>query len=120
MTPDPIVIDGKTPLLYIEEIFKRNKIWSVLVGNPDKYMGIITRTDLRYWKDRKSLRTPAYAIMSKDVYSIEKEDDVTKAISLILEKDVNGLAVTSNGVPCGIITRYDLLNRYAGNFSTFN
>jgi len=45
MTPDPIVINGKTPLLYIEEIFKRNKIWSVLVGNPDNYLGIITRTD---------------------------------------------------------------------------
>ena len=120
MTPNPIVINGKTPLLYIEEIFKRNKIGSVFIGNPDKYMGIITRTDLRYWKERKSLQTPAYAIMSKNVYSIEKDEDVTKAISLILEKDVNGLAVTSNGVPCGIITRYDLLNRYAEEFSTFN
>jgi CBS domain-containing protein len=120
MTPNPIVINGKTPLLYIEEIFKRNKIWSVLVGSPDKYIGIISRTDLRYWKDRKSLRTPAYAIMSKNVYSIEKDEDVTKAISLIIEKDVNGLAVTSNGVPCGIITRYDLLNRYAGEISTVN
>jgi len=30
--------------------------------------------------------------MSKNVYSVEKDDDVTKAISLILEKDVNGLA----------------------------
>jgi len=120
MTPDPIVINGKTPLLYIEEIFKRNKIWSVFVGNPDNYLGIITRTDLRYWKDRKSLRIPAYTIMPKNVYSIEKDEDVTKAISLILEKDVNGLAVTSNGIPCGIITRYDLLNRYAGDISIFN
>jgi CBS domain-containing protein len=120
MTPDPIVIKGKTPLLYIEEIFKRNKIWSVLVGDSNKYTGIITRTDLHYWRERKSLRTPVDAIMSKNVYSIEKDEDITKAISLILEKDVNGLAVTSNGFPCGIITRYDLLNRYAGDISTFD
>jgi CBS domain-containing protein len=120
MTADPIIVTGDTPLFQIEEIFKRKKVWSVLVGNSNKFTGIITRTDLHYWRERKSLRTPADAIMSKTVYSIEKDEDITNAISLILEKDVNGLAVTSNGIPCGIITRSDLLNRYAGDISTID
>jgi CBS domain-containing protein len=120
MTPNPVVIDGKIPLFHLEEIFKRNKIWSVFVGTSDKCTGIITQTDLNSWKKQKSLRAPAYAIMSKNVYSIEKSEDAIKAVSLILEKDVNGVAVTSNGVLCGIITRYDLLNRYAGNIPSLD
>jgi len=120
MTPNPVVIDGKTPLFHLEEIFKRNRIWSVFVGNSDKYIGIITQTDLNSWKKQKSLRAPAYAIMSKNLHSIEKSEDSLKALSLILEKDVNGVAVTSNGVLCGIITRYDLLNRYANNISPYD
>ncbi|HNX18185.1 MAG TPA: TIR domain-containing protein [Methanoregula sp.] len=118
MTPDPIVVPGKTSISQIKEILKRNKIWSILIGDSYKCIGIITQTDLKYRGRRKGSNTPAYAIRSKNVYSIDKEEDVTKAIFLILEKDVNGLTVTSNGILCGVVTRYDILNRYAGDFST--
>ena len=45
MTPNPIVIPGTATIAQIEEIFGKNTIWSVYVGNPDNYTGIITRDD---------------------------------------------------------------------------
>ena len=59
-------------------------------------------------------------LLQRNIIIPQQVNRTPKTISLILEKDVNGLAVTSNGVPCGIITRYDLLNRYAGDISTFD
>ncbi|MFA5267805.1 MAG: CBS domain-containing protein [Methanoregula sp.] len=118
MSCNPIVIPGTTSIAQIEKIFKTHKIWSVLVGDSRKYLGVITRKDLKFRrKDRKS-STSAVEIMSKNVYTIDQEDDVIKAISIILEKNVNGLGVTNHGLPCGIITRYDIREKY--NPTIFN
>ncbi|PKL65702.1 MAG: hypothetical protein CVV32_00415 [Methanomicrobiales archaeon HGW-Methanomicrobiales-3] len=112
MTPNPIVISGTTSITHIENIFKKNKIWSILVGDSRKYIGIITRNDLKNRRKFHPPSAPAYAIMSNGVYSIEQEEDINKAIAFIREKNINSLAVTKNGVPCGIITRYDIRKRY--------
>jgi hypothetical protein len=112
------VIPGTTSIAQIENVFKTHKIWSVLVGDSRKYIGVITRKDLKFRrKDKKSSAT-AVEIMSKHVYTIDQEDDVIKAISIILEKNVNGLAVTNHGLPCGIITRFDIREKY--NQTIFN
>lgn len=118
MSSNPIVIPGTTSIAQIEKIFKTHRIWSVLVGDSRKYVGVITRKDLKNRrKDKKSSAT-AVEIMSKNVYTIDQEDDVIKAISIILEKNVNGLGVTNRGSPCGIITRYDIREKY--NQTIFN
>jgi len=118
MSRDPIVISEVTSIVQIRKIFRSHKIWSILVGDSQKYVGIITRKDLKYRSKNKKSSTPAAEIMSTDIYTIDQEDDVIKAISTILEKNINGLAVTNNGLPCGIITRYDIRERY--NRSIFN
>jgi uncharacterized protein YkwD len=50
--------------------------------------------------------------MSKGVFSVNEDADVEEAIRLISLNHVNGLAVTRSGKHCGIITRYDINQKY--------
>jgi len=111
MTPNPIVVSETATIAQIEEIFGKNNIWSIYVGDPDNYIGIITRDDLKYRVKNKNKSTPAYSIMSKGVFSIDENADVEDAKTLLYSKKINGLAVTRNGKHCGIITRYDIKNK---------
>ena len=79
MTPNPIVIPGTATIAQIEEIFGKNNIWSVYVGNPDNYSGIITRDDLKFRGQNESKSSPAYSIMSYGVVSIDENADVEDA-----------------------------------------
>jgi CBS domain-containing protein len=121
MSRDPIVITETTTIAQIENIFRKYKIWSILVGNSREYVGIITRKDLKNRGKNKDLSTPASAIMSYHILTIDQDEDVISAIITILDKNVNGLAVTNNGLPCGIITKYDIKKKYNPNsFSSQN
>ncbi len=111
MTPNPTVVPGTATIAQIEKIFDKNNFWSIYVGDPDNYIGIITRDDLKYRVKNKSKSTPAYSIMSKGVFSIDENADVEDAKTLLYNKKINGLAVTRNGKHCGIITRYDIKNK---------
>ena len=82
--------------------------WSIYVGDPDNYTGIITRDDLKFRGKNKSKSSPAYSIMSKGVFSIDENADVEVAKTFLYKKKLNGLAVTRDGKHCGIITRYDI------------
>lgn len=112
MTQNPIVIPITTPITKIEEIFERNKIWTVFIGNSEKYLGVITRKDLKLRGRNKSSSTPASAIMTKNPYSIDQDADVKDAINMLYTKKINGLMVVKNSKPCGVITRYDIKTRY--------
>jgi CBS domain-containing protein len=118
MTPNPIVISGTTSIAQIEKIFKKKNIWSILIGDSRKCVGIITQSDLKKRGKNKHPSTPADAIMSKGVYVIEQEEDIIKAIAIFREKNFNSLAVTNNGMLCGIITKSDIRKRY--NQKIFN
>nr|WP_319376460.1 CBS domain-containing protein [uncultured Methanoregula sp.] len=117
MTPNPLVFSEKTAISKIEEIFKKKYYWSVYIGSSEKYVGIITRKDLEIRGRNKNPSTPASTIMSNHVYTIDLEEDVKNAITIINDKKINGLAVTKEGKPCGIITRYDIRKKYLKSIS---
>jgi len=68
MTPNPIVMPGTATIAQIEEIFNKNNFWSIYIGDPDNYIGIITRDDLKFRVKNKSKSSPAFSIMSKGVF----------------------------------------------------
>jgi hypothetical protein len=112
MTKNPITIPGKTPIFKIEQIFRQQKIWSLVIEDSGKFIGIVTKSDLKYRGRHKSPKTPAFAIMTRNMITIEPDNDVEYAISLILKKNINGLPVVKNGRIYGIITRYDIKKKY--------
>ncbi len=112
MTPNPIVVSGTSTIAHIEEIFAKNHIWSIYIGEKNNFVGIITRNDLKFRLKNKNKSAPAYSIMSKGVINIDENADVEDAKALLYQRKINGLAVTRNGKHCGIITRYDIKNKH--------
>jgi len=112
MTKNPITVPGKTPIFRIEQIFRERKIWSLIIEDSGKLIGIVTKSDLKYRSRHKSPKAPAFAIMTRNMITIKPDNDVDYAISLILKKNINGIPVVENGRLCGIITRYDIRTKY--------
>lgn len=53
--------------------------------------------------------TPIKEIMKKNVISVTEEDSVEKVVELMLDRDLNRIPVVRDGVPVGIVARFDLL-----------
>jgi len=53
--------------------------------------------------------TPIRDIMSTNVISVTEDDPVEKVIELMMRRDLNRIPVVRDGVPIGIVARYDLL-----------
>ena len=53
--------------------------------------------------------TPVRDIMSTNVISVTEDDPVEKVIELMMRRDLNRIPVVRDGVPIGIVARYDLL-----------
>lgn len=53
--------------------------------------------------------TPVKQIMSMNVVSVTEDDSVDKVVRLMLDRHLNRIPVVRDGVPVGIIARYDLL-----------
>lgn len=86
----------------------------------DKVVGIVTAMDIirffgsgKVFKYLKSgtiiqvLNTPALEIATKDVATIEPNEDVGQAAKIMQEKDIGALPVVKNGKLVGIITERD-------------
>jgi HEAT repeat protein len=112
MTKNPIIVPPSTTFHEIQSIFNNNKIWSVYIGDSDRFLGIITRKDLSSRGNGVSPSFRADKIMSKNVITLDENSDVKEAIRIIKDKKINGLGVTKNGKPCGIITKYDIKINY--------
>ncbi len=53
--------------------------------------------------------TPVKEIMSSNVVFVTEHDTVDKVIRLMVDRDLNRIPVVRDGVPIGIVARYDLL-----------
>ena len=57
---------------------------------------------------------PAFATISRNVFSIDQEADIKDAKRILISKKINGLAVTHEGKYCGILTWFDI-NKNSGD-----
>jgi predicted nucleotide-binding protein len=112
MTKNPQVLPGKTSIATIRDFFNRNRFRSVFFGSSNNFIGIITRKDFEIRGRRKSPSVPAYAIMSKNVISIDQEADVEIAIHTMNRYKIETLAVKNANGHCGVITWYDINTKY--------
>ena len=53
--------------------------------------------------------TPVKQIMSMNVVSVTEDDSVDNVVRLMLDRHLNRIPVVRDGVPVGVIARYDLL-----------
>lgn len=97
-------------------LLQKWKVGSLLVDDGLRYIGIITDTDL----SRKAvargldpLATTVKTCMSKPVVTIEDNEPITAAISLMKLKAIRHLAVTEDGTIVGVLSVSDLLRAYS-------
>jgi CBS domain-containing protein len=50
-------------------------------------------------------------VMTKELVSVDKNESVSKAINLMVEKDIGSVVVTEKGKPVGILTERDIMKR---------
>lgn len=115
MTRNPIIVPPSTTLREIQNIFNNHKFWSVFIGNSDQFLGVISRKYFFNRSDELNLSSSVDKIMSRNIISIDENVDVNDAIRIIKNERINGIGITRNGKPCGIVTKYDIKKNYHPN-----
>jgi len=96
-----------------------NKIRKLIVLDKDKFLGIVTQTDLlkefnsfaeHTMIDVKGLGIVRY-LMIKDVVTIEKGSTALEAKNIMRAKKIDSVIVIDNGKPTGIITTKDFIDQ---------
>ena len=97
-------------------LLQKLKVGSLLVDDDRRYIGIITDTDL----SRKAVArgvdpntTAVKTCMSRPVFTIEDDEPLEAAVSMMKEHGVRHLAVTEDRTIIGVLSVSDLLRYYS-------
>jgi len=97
----------------------------VSAGSTGNFSGIISTTDMldflgagerhsTFLKKKVGLDVKAGAIMHSDVRTVDRNQDVSTAIAIMLNNNVGGLPVTDKGKLVGMISESDIVRRIKG------
>ncbi len=98
----------------IDKMYK-NKVSALLVKDGDEYVGIITKTDwmfqvLKGESDPNSIKVSS--LMTQIAHTIDENQPILAASSIIEEKGVRHIPVTSNGQIVGMFSVKDMEKYY--------
>lgn len=112
MTLNPVMTQTTTSLLEAAKLMEKYRIGSLLVLNGDMVSGIITVEDLVYKAVSKGLsieKTKIVDIMASDLITVEPEEDIFDALSIMSDNEINQLPVMRGNKLVGFLTRKDIL-----------
>ncbi len=78
----------------------------------DKVVGLVTMEDIRKIDPQKHHDVSVREIMSTNIKKTSPEEDINKALQLLLEEDIGRLMVIDDDKLVGIITRTDIFNAF--------
>ncbi|MAG47593.1 hypothetical protein CL617_03230 [archaeon] len=112
MTHNVTSIDLNSTILEISKNMAEKAIGSVLIIQNEKPVGIITEQDVvrkvvASGKDAKTIR--AKDIMSKNLISINSQEDLYQAVVAMSNSSIKHLPVIDNNKLVGIITSKDIV-----------
>ncbi len=105
----PIVIEKDVTLAEAAKLMIKNKISSLIFLVKDKIAGILTHEDLvAHFGEQKKISE----IMTRQVFTVKRDDKLQKAIDLIREKKISTLPVTDKkGELVGVVHVKDILDQ---------
>ncbi len=105
-----IAVDSEAKVTQaIEKMVERN-IGAVLVmenGNPS---GMFTERDvLKCWKAKKGFDVAVKDVMTRDLLVVQADDDLSYAMSIMIQKGVRHLPVVDKGVVVSVLSIRDVV-----------
>ncbi len=102
-----VAIEGDTTIKNAAKIMSERSIGSIILLKKDKIQGIITERDIL--KNISKPTKKVSSIMTKDVFTINENESIDNAISVMAEKKIKRLPVLDNNKLVGIVTATDIL-----------
>ena len=119
MSSPAISIDSELTVQEAAQQMHAKNVGSVLVRIHDKYVGILTETDLSRKVVAKRLNpitTMVSSVMTKPILSMDRYMPVKEAEEFMKKKNIRHLAVTEEDKIVGILSVKDLVSCYSKSF----
>jgi signal-transduction protein with cAMP-binding, CBS, and nucleotidyltransferase domain len=119
MSSPVISIDSELTVQEAAQQMHAKHVGSVLVRVHDKYVGVLTETDLSRKVIAKSLdsaTTMVSSVMTKPIISMDRFMPVKEAEEFMKEKRIRHLAVTEEDKIVGMLSVKDLVSCYSKSF----
>lgn len=111
MDPSPVAVSPATLVWdLVRDTFRQYRRRAVPVSQGNQAVGIITFTDVRELPQERWAQTPVEEIMTRTpLYSVAPEDDLSSAMKLIAQHDINQVLVLKQGQLVGLLSRADII-----------
>lgn len=121
MTPDPMVVSSKTPVMEAMQILREHGFRRLPVVDAGKLVGIVTDRDLKEATPSKATTLSVYElnyllskltikdVMQTKVHTVGPDDAIEDAALIMEEHKVSGLPVVEGGRVVGVLTITDML-----------
>ncbi|HEX5646876.1 MAG TPA: CBS domain-containing protein, partial [Nitrospira sp.] len=94
---------------------QKHKVGSLIVDDGSRYVGIITDSDLSRKAVAKGVdpnTTTVASCMSRSIVTIEEDEPLSEAMSIMKKQGIRHLPVTADGTIIGVLSVADLLRAF--------
>ncbi|MBC7219114.1 MAG: CBS domain-containing protein [Hadesarchaea archaeon] len=121
MSAPVLVVKPTDTVAHARKLMLRGKVKRLVVMERGRAVGLLTVRDivsrLGVGSPAWRLRTPdnvlVSRVMSKEVHSVSPETDVSKAVAMMLDRDISGLVVMDGGRVVGMLTKTDVVRYFS-------
>ena len=110
MTEDPRSIGAAESVVDAARLMREEQIGSLPITDDEQLLGMITDRDIttRVVSEADPKTTPVGDVCSRDVISVEADNDHEEALALMARHQVRRLPVVENGRLVGIVAQADI------------
>ena len=110
MTTRPRAVSPQTPIREVAELMEADDIGAIPVVEGDRLVGIVTDRDIvvrAIAKGKDPQGMPAAEVSSRELVTVDPDDDLSDALNLMAQYQVRRLVVTEDERLVGVVSQAD-------------